>query len=261
MRWKRARFHQSFGGRRVRHREDDEVGARQKIVQRVGLVQLRDAWRVLRSGARRWRAPSCRTRRRRRAVSAPMPPTPTMSAVASGRCTTPRFSSRLLPFAPELLRDIDMQATRESQHEGHDVRADMVVEDFPEVGHDEGVFDQLRIVVAGGGCGLRRLQPAQPPSPSPAARCGSQPNAASASTISRSAAACVFGDHHAHVGHRSRRVFRPQSRATRQRRQHDELEAVGTRHVDASPEWHEPLLLAARQGKAILPREGRGWRE
>ena len=33
--------HEAFGGRRVRHREDHEVGQRQQRVQRVGAVELR----------------------------------------------------------------------------------------------------------------------------------------------------------------------------------------------------------------------------
>jgi hypothetical protein len=55
-----------------------------------------------------------------------------------------------------------MQAACEGQHEGHDVCADMVVEDLAKVGDGERMLDQFRIVIAGSWRSLWRLQPAQP---------------------------------------------------------------------------------------------------
>jgi hypothetical protein len=91
-----------------------------------------------------------------------------------------------LPLSPELLRNEDMQPACESQHKSQDVRADVVVEDLAEIRH-HGMRDQFRVVVArggGGACGAcnqgsfiafnNRSLP-------------NQPNAASASTISRAA--------------------------------------------------------------------------
>src|SRR3989442_4927433 len=55
-----------------------------------------------------------------------------------------------------------MEVAGEGEHERHDVRADVVVVDLAEVGDDDRVLDQRRIVVAGGRRGLRRLEPPQP---------------------------------------------------------------------------------------------------
>jgi len=48
-----------------------------------------------------------------------------------------------------------VKAAREGEHIGHDVRADMVVEDLAHVGDHEGVRDQFGVVIAAGGaiCG------------------------------------------------------------------------------------------------------------
>ena len=67
---------------------------------------------------------------------------------------------RLLPLAAQLLRDVDVQAAREREHESHDMRADVVVEDLAKVGDLDRMRDQFRKVIAGGRRGLRRLQPA-----------------------------------------------------------------------------------------------------
>ena len=57
-----------------------------------------------------------------------------------------------------------MKPARKGQHEGHHMRADMVVVDFAEIGDRDRMGDQFGVVIAGRGCGLRRLQPLQPPS-------------------------------------------------------------------------------------------------
>ena len=154
--------HEPLGGRRVRHREDDEVGQRQERVQRVGPVELRAPRAAPRAGARRRRSRACRRPRRAAPPRAPMPPTPTISAVASGRWITPGVLRQRPPLAPELLRQVDVQPPRERQHEGHDVRADVVVVDLAEVGDDHRMRDQLRIVEPRRRRRLRRLQPPQP---------------------------------------------------------------------------------------------------
>ena len=72
---------------------------------------------------------------------------------------------RLLPLAAQLLRNVTLQAAREGQHKGHHMGADMVVIYFAEIGDLDGVGDQLRIIIAGGRCRLRRLQPFEIPRP------------------------------------------------------------------------------------------------
>jgi hypothetical protein len=71
------------------------------------------------------------------------------------------LATRRLPLAAQLLRNVDVQPARESQHKRHNVRRDMVVIDFPEIGDLHGMGNQLRVVVTGGRRSLRRLQPAQ----------------------------------------------------------------------------------------------------
>ena len=68
---------------------------------------------------------------------------------------------RLLPLAAQLLRNVHVQPAREGQHESHDMRADMIVEDFPEIGDLHRVRDQFGIVITRRRRDLRRLQPAQ----------------------------------------------------------------------------------------------------
>ncbi len=48
----------------------------------------------------------------------------------------------------------------EGEDEGHDVSRDMVVVDLAEIRHDNGVGDELGVVVAGRRCRLRSLEPA-----------------------------------------------------------------------------------------------------
>ena len=78
----------------------------------------------------------------RRAASAPMPPTPTRSIVASGRWTTPVSSGSRRHSRAKLSREIVLEPPREREHEGHDVGADVVVEDLAEIRDDGGVRDQ-----------------------------------------------------------------------------------------------------------------------
>ena len=98
-------------------------------------MQFRDPLRRHRPPCirRQHRHPERRQQPRR--SSAPIPPTPTISAVASGRCTTsPASCEAFFHFAPRLPGDEHMQPARERQHESQDMRTDMVVEDFPKVG-------------------------------------------------------------------------------------------------------------------------------
>ena len=67
-----------------------------------------------------------------------------------------------LPLTAKLLREVDVQPAREGEHERHHMRADVVVVDLEEIGDLHRMRDQLRIVIAGGGRGLRGLEPAQP---------------------------------------------------------------------------------------------------
>src|SRR6266851_2989908 len=66
------------------------------------------------------------------------------------------------PLAPELQRQVVVEPAREREHEGHDVRADVVVVDLAEVGDHRRVRDQLVVIVAGGRRSLRGLEPAEP---------------------------------------------------------------------------------------------------
>ena len=68
-------------------------------------------------------------------------------------------SRRIL--AAHLLRQVGVKIAREGQHERHDVRADVIVEDLAEVGDLNRVRDQLGIVEASRRRGVGRLQPAQ----------------------------------------------------------------------------------------------------
>ena len=54
-----------------------------------------------------------------------------------------------------------MQAARKAEHEGHDVSADVVVEDLAQIGHHDRMLDQRRIVESSGRRDLRRLEPTQ----------------------------------------------------------------------------------------------------
>ena len=96
-----------------------------------------------------------------RPVSAPIPPTPTISIVASGRCTTPvscgagrhsRFSCCGRYWCSPL---------SERENVRHDVRTDMVIKNLAEVRHDRRVRDQLRVIPASRWRCLRRLNPTQ----------------------------------------------------------------------------------------------------
>ena len=66
---------------------------------------------------------------------------------------------------PQLLGDIVLQAAGEGQHEGHDVRGDVLVEDATEVRDHDRMGDQLREVIArrwGDGRGLEPPEPGCP---------------------------------------------------------------------------------------------------
>ncbi len=65
------------------------------------------------------------------------------------------------PGTAELLGQVVLEAAGEGQHEGHDVRSDVVVIDAPEVRDRHRVLDQFSRVVARRRCGCRGLQPAQ----------------------------------------------------------------------------------------------------
>ena len=144
----------------MRHRQDHEIGLRQQLVERAGAVQLGHPRRRLRTAlvdADDTHAEGAGEPRHLGADAAD----PDDQRGRLGQMHGAGVARHLLPLALQLLRQIDMQAAREMQHEGHDMRADMVVEDLPEIGDDDRVLDQLRIVVAGRRRDLRRLQPAQ----------------------------------------------------------------------------------------------------
>ena len=184
--------HESFGRRRVRHRQDHEVGAGQERVERIGRMQLGHAGRHVAAPA--VDADHAHAERRAtRAVSAPMPPTPTISAVDSARWMTPVSSGRLCHSRRSWLRQVVVEPAREGEHEGHDVRGDVIVEDLAEIGDRDRVRDELGVVVAGGRRGLRRLEPAEPRRVLRSAA-GMVPNAASAWPMARAACSDVLGD-------------------------------------------------------------------
>ena len=120
-----------------------------------------------------------------------------------------------------------MQSAREGQHKGHDVRADMVVEDLSKIRDGQRMIGHLRIVVAGCGSGLWRLQPAEPTrlpqqlARQPAERCLGIDDLAFRRRL-------IFRDDHANLGYRLSQALAPAARRFRLRRQHDELERVGT---------------------------------
>ena len=66
-----------------------------------------------------------------------------------------------LPYAGNLLGNIELEPTGEGQHEGHDMGANVVVVDFPGVGHHHLAFDEALVVVAGRGTGQWAGDPAQ----------------------------------------------------------------------------------------------------
>ncbi len=65
------------------------------------------------------------------------------------------------PFVADLVRKIVLEAAGEGEHEGHDVRGDVVVEDAAEVGDRYRVGDELRRVIARWRGDGRPLQPLQ----------------------------------------------------------------------------------------------------
>ena len=188
----RARSIKPFGRRRMRDRHDDEVGAAAaaRRARRADAARRHPRGASLRRAsiadhphaeglaqARRLAADAAHADDQRRRL---------------GQMHDAGVERLGLLFAAHLLRQVVVQAAREGQHEGHDVRADVIVEDLAEVGDHHGVRDQLGIVVPGRRRRLRRLQPAQ------AARRASTsggitPKAASASAMSRIASSMVSG--------------------------------------------------------------------
>ena len=218
--------HEALGGRRMRHRQDDEVRPRQQCIERLRLVQFRN------TGRRRC-AP--RVGRQHRHAERRGQPRGLRADAADtddqrGRLRQMHDTAvlaRLLPLAAELLRDEHVQPAGEGQHESHDVRADVVVEDFAKVGDRQRMLDQLGIVVSRGRCDLRCLQPAQPPrlrqhlAWQPAERCLGIDDLALRRRL-------IFGNYHPHFRHCLGQRAAPATRYVRLRRQHDELECVGT---------------------------------
>jgi len=153
--------HEALGRRRMRHGEDDEIGARQKGIERLGTVKLHHAGRRIPPARvhpdhphpegggepRGLRADPAHAHHERRGL---------------GQVDDPGVERRRAPHSLELSRQVQVQPAREGQEEGHDVRADMVIVDLAEIGHDRRVRDQLRVVPPGGRRRLGRLDPAEP---------------------------------------------------------------------------------------------------
>ena len=70
-----------------------------------------------------------------------------------------RRSGALPPLAAYLLWDVNVEAARKCQHEGHDVRADVVVIDAAGIGNDDVACDQRVVVVASAWPRLRACDP------------------------------------------------------------------------------------------------------
>ena len=129
---------------------------------------------------------------------------------------------RLFPFAAQLLRDVALQPTGEGQHERHHMRGDMVVVDFAEIGDLDGVGDQLRIIIAGGRCRLRRLQPFEPPRLAQQRRRDRAKSGFGAGDRPLGAGH-VLGDEHVELGHRGGEPRAPFARLIILRRQHQKF--------------------------------------
>jgi hypothetical protein len=129
-------------------------------------------------------------------------------------------------LSPELLRDVAMQAARERQDEGHDVRADVVVEDLAEVRHDHRVRDELRIVVPGGRRRLGRLEPAQPRRLAQQAGRHRAERGLGVAHHPRGLGR-ILGDHDGERGQRGGDAGSPRARRRRLRRQHQERDGHG----------------------------------
>ena len=153
--------HEALRLRRVGHGEDDEVGQRQQRVQRVGAVEFEHAGRGIAATG----VDAHHVHAERGAEPGRLGADPAHAHDERARLGQVDDAVRLLalrpPLAAELARNVVVQAPREGQHEGHDVRGDVVVVDLAEVGDDDRVIDQLPRVVAGRRRGLRGLQPAE----------------------------------------------------------------------------------------------------
>ena len=153
--------HKPLGLQGVRHGQDHEIGGGQQRVELVAAVQLGNPGRCVAPALVDADHPHPERGGEPRDLA-------TDPADAHNECRRlgemhdTGILRQPLPFAPELLRDVVMQPAGKGEHKGHDMRADVVVVDLAEIGDRHRVRDQLGIVIAGGGCRLRRLQPAQP---------------------------------------------------------------------------------------------------
>ncbi len=156
------RVHQPFGFRRVGDGQDDEVSARQLLVERLRRMHLGHTFGQVaapgvdadhshaegsaQSGGFGTDPPDTDDQRRR------------LRKVDDSSVQWIRS-----PLMPHLEREVMVQAAGEGEHECHDVRGDMLVEDAPEIGHDHRVLDELREVEPGRRRNRRRLKPLQLP--------------------------------------------------------------------------------------------------
>ena len=152
---------EAFGRRRMRHRQDHEIRARQQLVQGLRRMQLGHPAGRRRAACIGRQHGHAESREQARGLG-----TDAAQADDQGR----RFGQMhdiaglhraLLPLAAQLLRNEHVQPAGKGQHECQDVGADMVVVDLTEVRDAHRMADQLGIVVAGRRRRLGRLQPAQ----------------------------------------------------------------------------------------------------
>ena len=161
---KQRPVHEPFGFGSVRHRQDYEIRLGQQRIQLVAAVQFGDTRRRIPAALvdADHPHPECGSEARHFAADAANADD---QRGRLGQMHDSRIVRQFLPFAFQLLRNVMMQPTGEGQHERHHMRADMVIVDLAEIGDGHRMCDQLGVVVAGRGRGLRCLQPAQPARP------------------------------------------------------------------------------------------------
>ena len=138
-----------------------------------------------------------------------------------GQVDHPGVERRRKPFAIQLLRQIPMQSAREGEDKCHDVRADMVIENFAEICHNRGVRNQLRVVPARRRSRLGGLNPAKLGSCSQEGR-GDSAKCRIRPCDGARGFGLILGDDDRHVRLRGGKTLRPLARGRSLRRKHEQ---------------------------------------